>query len=137
MLKTIAIIFGIIMLIVGVLGFLPQATSNGLLLGVFHVNAAHNWIHIATGIASILCGMNSEYAARLFFQIFGVVYGLVAIIGFFYGDRHIFGLIANNMADVILHALIAAFSLYLGFGYPLSSDRDSGHDADRTPPSDR
>jgi hypothetical protein len=117
MLKTIAIIFGIIMLAIGVLGFVPQANPGNLLLGIFHVNLIHNLIHIATGIAAILSGLSSGHASRLFFQIFGVVYALVALLGFYYMDRDILGLVANNMADNLLHIAIAVFSLYLGFFY--------------------
>jgi hypothetical protein len=137
MLKTAALIFGIIMLLVGILGFIPQATPRGMLLGIFHVNDVHNWIHIMTGVVSILCGINSEHASRLFFQIFGVVYGLVAILGFFYGDRPIFGLVANNLADAILHVAIAAFALYLGFGYRQPNARQRYQDSDNIPPRDR
>jgi Domain of unknown function (DUF4383) len=117
MLKVIAIIFGIIMIIAGILGFIPQTSPNGLLLGLFHVNLLHNWIHIITGIVSLLCGLNSEEASRTFFQVFGILYGIVAILGYFYGDYPIFGWIANNLADAILHTVIAVIALYLGFGY--------------------
>lgn len=140
MLKTCAIIFGIVMVIVGILGFIPQATPDGMLLGLFHVNAEHNWIHIITGIVSLLCGLNSEHASRLFFQIFGIIYALVAILGLYYGDRPILGIIANNMADVILHIVIAVFALALGFGYRQPCARDCHehhHGEDVIPPSDR
>lgn len=134
MLKTFAIIFGIIMLAIGVLGFIPQANPDGYLFGIFHVNFEHNLIHIATGIISLVCGLASEYASRIFFQIFGIVYGLVALLGLYYVDRPIFGIIANNIPDVILHILIAAFALYLGFVYrePIVRNRDS----DIIPPRD-
>lgn len=135
MLKTSAIIFGIVMLIVGILGFIPQFTPHGLLFGLFHVNAEHNWIHILTGIVSILCGLTSEHASRLYFQIFGIIYALVAILGFFYGDRPILGLIANNLADAVLHVIIAIFALYLGFGYHHPDARHQ--DSDVIPPGDR
>lgn len=133
MLKTIAIIFGIIILAVGVLGFVPQANNGELLLGIFHVNFIHNLVHIATGIAAILCGISTEYASRLFFQIFGVIYALVALLGFYYGDRDILGLLANNTADNLLHVVIAAISLYLGFFYPYPDDvvRNTRGDHDR------
>lgn len=136
MLKTAAIIFGIIMMIVGILGFIPQANPNGLLLGVFHVNAEHNWIHIITGIVSILCGLSSEHAARLYFQIFGIIYALVAILGFFYGNHPILGIVANNLADAILHVIIAVFALYMGFGYHHPDARHHHRDSDVTPPRD-
>lgn len=117
MLRTCAIIFGLIMLVIGVLGFVPEANPNGLLLGIFHVNFEHNVVHLATGIVSILCGLVSGHASRLFFQIFGLIYAVVAILGFYYGDRPIFGILANNIPDALLHTAIAAFSLYLGFVY--------------------
>lgn len=124
MLKSIAIGFGAILLVVGIMGFIPQLTPHHYLLGIFHVNTAHNLVHVLSGIASIYAGMHSHYAARLFFQIFGVIYGLVAVLGFFYQDRPIFGILANNMADTLLHVLIAAVSLYLGFANHDDYDKD-------------
>lgn len=115
MLKNCAIIFGILMIIVGILGFTQIAAPDGYLLGIFHVNYEHNLVHVATGIVSLLCGLVSSQAARLFFRIFGVVYGLVALLGLYYGDQAILGLIANNGADTALHVVIAVFALYLGF----------------------
>src|SRR5688572_26668726 len=108
MLKRIAVAFGLVFLLVGVLGFVPGATRDGHLLGIFHVNPAHNMVHIITGIGAIACGLTSAHAAQLFFRIFGVVYGLVAVLGFMMGDRPLFGMIANNMADAWLHTAIAA-----------------------------
>lgn len=116
MLNKIAIIFGIIMLIIGVLGFIPDAAPQGYLLGLFHINLPHNLIHILTGAISLYCGLSGGKASRIFFQVFGIVYGIVAILGFFYESRPILGFIANNMADNILHVVIALAALYLGFG---------------------
>lgn len=116
-LMNIAKMFGVVLLIVGVLGFVPGVTNNQMLLGVFHVNPAHNMVHIATGAIALWAGMTSESAARIFFQAFGVVYGLVALLGFFVREGMIFGLISNNMADTWLHVAISAMSLYLGFAF--------------------
>ncbi len=128
MLKTIAVIFGIILLIVGILGFIPAVTPEGYLLDLFHVNPAHNWIHLITGIIALICGFTSRKSSRLFFQIFGVIYAIVALLGIYYVDRPILGFIANNVADVILHIVIAVIALYLGFGYssPKIADRREG-----------
>jgi hypothetical protein len=43
--------------------------------------------------------MASIGASKTFFKIFGVVYGLVAVLGFVVGDGMLLGLISNNMAD--------------------------------------
>lgn len=115
MLKILAIFFGILMLGVGILGFYPEFAPNGMLLGIFHVNDIHNAIHMSTGVIAILCGIAGRYPARIFFKIFGIVYGIIAILGFFYLNQPLFGIIANNLADALLHTGIALLSLWLGF----------------------
>jgi hypothetical protein len=117
MLNTIAKVFGIVLVAIGVLGFIPALTPDNHLLGIFHVDAIHNVIHLASGIVALAAGFASDKAARMYFQIFGIVYGLVAVLGIFSGNNDILGLIANNTADVILHILIAGSALYFGFVY--------------------
>jgi hypothetical protein len=53
-----------------------------MLLNIFNVNAAHNAVHLLTGVVAILAGMAGVGAAKTPFKIFGVVYGLVAVLGF-------------------------------------------------------
>jgi hypothetical protein len=115
LLKRAAILFGAVFLLVGILGFVPGVTKNEMLLGVFHVNAAHNVVHLLSGVVALLCGLSSTGASRLYFRIFGIVYGLVAVLGFIQGDGHLLGMISNNMADTFLHVAIAVTSLALGF----------------------
>jgi hypothetical protein len=117
MLKKMATVFGVVMLLVGVLGFIPGiTTSDGLLLGIFHVNALHNIIHLLTGAVALYVGMSGYKASKMYFQVFGVVYALVSVLGFVYMDKNILGLVSSNMADTILHVVIALVALYLGFG---------------------
>lgn len=116
MLKTIAIIFGVLFVIVGILGFVPAAAPGGKLLGIFSVNALHNLVHLLTGIIAIICGLSSHKASRIFFAVFGIIYAIVTILGFVQGDGLILNSIANNMADNWLHLVIAIIALYLGFG---------------------
>ena len=115
MLRKICILFGVIFVAVGALGFVPAAAPHGHLLGIFHVNPLHNLVHILSGVVALICGSVSTHAARMFFRLFGLIYGLVAVLGFVYVDRPIFGMLANNMADTWLHVGIAAVSLLLGF----------------------
>ena len=131
MLKTCAIIFGLALLVIGILGFVPQIAPNNLLFGIFQVNFEHNLIHIAAGIASLLCGIVSGHVSRVFFQIFGIIYGLVTLPGFYYGERPIFGMVVNHIPDAALHLTIALIALYLGFGYPSSDITTNG--SDKTP----
>jgi hypothetical protein len=114
-LKKLAIVFGVVFLAIGVLGFIPALTPNGHLLGLFHVNTLHNVVHLLSGAVALYVGLTSEGGSKLYFQIFGLVYAVVAILGFIYGDRPILGLVANNAADTWLHVVIAVAALYLGF----------------------
>lgn len=113
--KGIAILFGIGFLLAGILGFFPAMTPNGNLLGIFGVNAAHNLVHIITGIVALWIGFLSSYAVQVFFKIFGIVYVIVALLGFVYGDQPILGIIANNRPDAWIHLAIGLIALYLGF----------------------
>jgi hypothetical protein len=122
MVKTLAILFGLIFLVVGILGFVPAATHevNGMpmLLGVFHVNTAHNIVHLASGAVFLLCGMAGAGPSRAFFKIFGIVYALVAVLGFYYGDAPLLGVISSSMNNTWLHVGLAAAMLLIGFGAP-------------------
>jgi len=118
--KKLAIAFGAVLLFVGILGFVPAVTPNGLLLGIFAVDTEHNVIHLVSGAAAIIAGLGTYRAARTFFQVFGVLYGLVAVFGFTVhphagGTDQLFGLIAINMADNLLHVAISLFALFMGF----------------------
>jgi hypothetical protein len=114
MLTTIAKVWGFVFLIVGILGFVPAAAPNGHLLGIFDVNGPHNFVHLLTGIVALSCGYQSTHASKLYFLIFGVVYGLVALLGFAAGNAPVLGFIANNLADAWLHVGIAIVSIALG-----------------------
>ncbi|MBC7764794.1 DUF4383 domain-containing protein, partial [Microbacteriaceae bacterium] len=44
-------VFGVVFVAIGVLGFVPGVTTeDGLLLGIFQVSPLHNVIHILSGI---------------------------------------------------------------------------------------
>jgi hypothetical protein len=122
MLKAAAILFGIVFLVAGALGFVPAITTqmNGMpmLLGIFHVNTAHNIVHLASGAVFLLGGLVSTGASRAFFRVFGLVYAVVTVLGFLKGDGLLLGAISNNMPDVWLHMVLAAVMLLLGFAVP-------------------
>jgi hypothetical protein len=114
MVQKLAWVFGIVFLIVGVLGFVPALTPGGHLLGIFEVDPLHNVIHLLSGVLALGAAWAGSYA-RLYFQVFGIVYAVVAVAGFLQGDT-VLGLIATNTADHVLHLAIAAVALWAGFG---------------------
>lgn len=114
MLKKAALVFGVVLTAVGLLGFVPALTPNGYLLGIFETNGLHNIIHLLSGIAALVASQSEAYAST-YFKVFGVVYAVVMVVGFLQGDT-VLGIIPVNLADNLLHLAIAGSTLYLGFG---------------------
>jgi hypothetical protein len=114
MAKTFAMVLGIVLLLVGILGYVLNPTG-GHLLGIFAVNGAHNAIHVLSGIAGIAAALMGW--ARLYCQAFGVIYLLVGVLGLVATDTSgmLLGLIHNNMADNVLHLAIGGASTFAGF----------------------
>ncbi|MDQ3720959.1 MAG: DUF4383 domain-containing protein [Actinomycetota bacterium] len=113
-----ALLVGVGLLAGGVLGFFYSASfatgdaiERDAVLGILDVNAWHNLVHIATGVLA-LAVVGSYSASRGFALALGVVYMLVALIGFAAGDGEaIAGLLPVNSEDNVLHVLIAVSGL--------------------------
>ncbi|MBV9576739.1 MAG: DUF4383 domain-containing protein [Gammaproteobacteria bacterium] len=114
MLRLAVLIFGIGFIFAGVAAFMPAYMKHGLFLGYFEVNTMHNVIHAVSGVVAIVSALNMRYA-KLYFKIFGILYGIVAIVGFALKGDLSFMMMHMNMADNVLHAIIAVVALYLGF----------------------
>ncbi|MEN9523971.1 MAG: hypothetical protein RL536_40 [Candidatus Parcubacteria bacterium] len=104
-----ALVFGIIFLVVGVLGFF----SNPL-LGVFDVDTLHSVIHVVFGLILVVVGTKSSSAAATTLVWVGVIYLLLAVVGFLQGDT-VLGIIPVNSADNWLHLVLGAVILLLGW----------------------
>ena len=118
MTKTFGMLFGIVFLAVGILGFVPGITKDDMLLGIFMVNKMHSIVHIASGVVFLLASMAGAGAASLWFKIFGLVYAVVAILGFMNPNGMLLGMMSNNPADTWLHVVLAAAMLLIGFAVP-------------------
>lgn len=125
-----ALIVGIIFLLVGVAGFIPNLVTPpaadpdavglgltngyGYLMGLFPINVLHNVVHLTVGILGIL-GSISLGSARLFSGVLALFYGALAILGLFPATQSTLGLVPIFGNDVWLHALTAAIAAYFGF----------------------
>ncbi len=113
--RALALIFGVIFVLMGILGFIPGVSPNQHLFGLFYVNTFHNFLHLISGIIFIWVGVKSARQAILFFLIFGAIYFVVALFGFYYKDRPILGVLSNNMADAWLHLILGIIMFYVGY----------------------
>jgi Domain of unknown function (DUF4383) len=108
---------GAALLLVGIFGFLADGTfdtaTNGELQGDsflgFEVNGWHNVVHLASGIVLLAAAVKATTAKPVALT-FGLVYGLVTIIGLIDGDD-VIGLIPVNAADNVLHLALSALGI--------------------------
>ena len=107
--RTICRVMGVVFVAIALWGFI---TGSHVLM--FHVNTAHNIVHLLSGALALYFGFMNERNARTFAMTFGVVYGLGAIMGFM-GVKPIVDMLALNSADNWLHTLIAAAFLGAAF----------------------
>ena len=113
-----ALAFGATLLLVGILGFVADASFNtgadvsGSNLIVFEVNGWHNLVHIASGLVGLALWRNPA-TARSFALGFGAVYLVVTLWGLVDGND-VLGLIPVNAADNVLHLVIALAGIAAG-----------------------
>ena len=121
MLVTVARLFGIVFLLVGILGFIPGITSDapgdfagedseGELLGLFRVSVLHNLVHLLFGIAGLAMARTWD-GARLFLIGGGVIYLLLWIVGLIGG----LDWLPADPADNWLHVGLGLAMLAAGF----------------------
>lgn len=111
MAKTVCKLLGLIFVIVGVAGFVAPH-----LLGA-HLNPAHNAVHLVSGAIALYFGFSgSASAARGFCLLFGLVYLLLGVCGWFLGTgaEHMFNvgtLLMLGKMDHIIHVVLGLIFL--------------------------
>jgi Domain of unknown function (DUF4383) len=110
MAKTVCKILGVVLLLVGVIGFVAPR-----LLGA-HLFPAHNGVHIVSGIIALYFGFAGTLsAAKIFSLVFGVVYLALGILGMALGtapDRMwMVGPLELGQADHGIHILLGVVFL--------------------------
>ena len=112
MAKQIATLLGAVFILVGLVGFFSHD-----LLGA-HLSTTHNIIHLVSGAVALYFGLKATLAqAKLFCLIFGIVYGLLGVVGYFLGDPahdrlwKVMEGLELGRADHIIHILLGVVFL--------------------------
>ena len=126
--RTFALIFGIVFLAVGCLGFVPgmvqplhpdhpQVAGNaGQLLGLFPVNELHNGVHILFGLWGLLAS-RSLGGSVLYARGVAIIYLVLTVAGFVPGLDNFFGYIPLYGNDIWLHGAIGLVAAYFGWAH--------------------
>lgn len=118
MLKRLAMIFGAIFVLVGLVGFVPNPLVGSD--GFFRTNGAHNIAHLLIGAVLMVASTQSERAAWISLITFGVVYLLLAVVGYAAigaeGHTNLLGLVHVNGNDNWLHVLLGVALIVSALG---------------------
>ena len=110
--RAYALVFGAILTILGIAGLATGDVVFGL-----QVATLQDWVHLLTGALGLIAGLWVGYVgitySRLYAQIFGVVYTLVAVIGFATGE--VLALFPVGTAESIIYLVIGVVGLLVGF----------------------
>ncbi|MBI5134005.1 MAG: DUF4383 domain-containing protein [Candidatus Taylorbacteria bacterium] len=107
--KKLGAIFGVIFIIVGILGFVPNPVIGED--SFFRADLVHDIVHLAIG-AALLAAAKSEGASKKALVASSLLYLVLALVGFFQfgnsGEGALLGIAGANGADNWLHLVLAA-----------------------------
>ncbi len=102
-------VFGVVFLLLGVAGFFLPTT--GPIHDLLHLTTPHNLVHLLTGIIFLAVSGNFQWSKTVSI-LFGIVYGLVAILGLFVED--VLGIFASTPTVEVIHFVVALLALFIG-----------------------
>jgi uncharacterized protein DUF4383 len=124
MIQTLTLLFGVVFILVGILGFIPGITtdwddlsfagddSTAELLGIFEVSILHNFVHILFGLVGLAAARAFD-TSRLYMIGGGIIYLALFLLGIVGGADWI----PANTADHWLHLGLGVVMVGIGYIY--------------------
>ncbi|MBF5082355.1 DUF4383 domain-containing protein [Quadrisphaera sp. INWT6] len=125
LLRTTALLVGIVFLLVGLLGFVPGITTDydamsgaghesmAMLLGIFQVSVLHNIVHLLFGVAGVAMS-RTRGTARAYLIGGGLIYAVLWVYGLVIDQSSAANFVPLNTADNWLHLVLAVGMAGLG-----------------------
>jgi type II secretory pathway component PulF len=134
--QYVALLFGVVFLLVGIMGFIPGITANygsmsiaghhseAMLLGIFQVSILHNAVHLLYGIVGVMV-WGSTRSSRHYLRWGGLIYAVLWIYGLIIDLDSQANFVPLNTADNWLHLVLAVAMVALSF-LPTKNDPQAG-----------
>ncbi|MEA2701363.1 MAG: hypothetical protein QOE22_72 [Candidatus Parcubacteria bacterium] len=130
MAKTLAIVFGIVFVLVGILGFMGSGIAGPM--GVFQTNTLHDLVHLLFGLILLVVAFTAPAGSAKWLKILGIVYLVLAVLGFLLipSGGLLLGIVLMNGNDHWLHLVLGIVLVIAGMsgrksgvsgGMPMSS----------------
>ncbi|MBX4189339.1 DUF4383 domain-containing protein [Candidatus Parcubacteria bacterium] len=113
MAKKFAMVFGWIFVVLGVLGFFSNPIVGKAVGAWFAANTAHSVWHLVVGIVLLWVAYGMAEKAAMVLRVLGLIFVLIAIIGFF-SSGSVLGLIDANTADNWVTLVVGLLFLWGG-----------------------
>lgn len=117
MARTVALIFGIVYTLVGILGFIPAiggsfTQNETVLLGIAPVNLVHNIVHLVIGLLGLSVAGDTDRAIA-YCKWVGLLLIALGVLGFFQANG--FGIVPLGPQDTWIHLISGAILAIVGF----------------------
>lgn len=113
--KNYALILGIVLLLIGIVGFFPNALVSNQAGAFFGVNPAQNILHLIAGVIGIYIGIKGK--GPTYNMILGWIGVALGILGFIPGiSDFLLSLLNITSSTSVLHIAIGVISLGVYYG---------------------
>jgi len=124
--QKLAWFYAVMFTVLGSLSYIPFINDeNGVTLGIFSLQWYDNVLHYASGLWAAIAAWRSFKASEFYFKLFGIIYGLDGVMGFFLGQGYLDGgIFLKGVTDLdwsfkffanIPHIVIGGFAVFVGF----------------------
>lgn len=115
--QKLALVFGVIFVLVGILGFIPGITvnyddlkfsgeeSDAELLGLFQVSILHNILHLLFGVG--ILASRRHRSALQYLLAAGILYAVLFLYGLLASEKGGENFVPTNNGDDVLHLVLA------------------------------
>ncbi|MEZ4862282.1 MAG: DUF4383 domain-containing protein [Caldilineaceae bacterium] len=125
LIRKFAWLYAAMFLFIAVMGYIPAFLDNqGLLFGLFSLELKDNLLHGGSALWAALAAARSTWAARFYFQLFGLVYFFDGVVGLLFGEAYLdFGIFfygpqpytwVHKIEANIPHILIGGLAILIG-----------------------
>ncbi len=133
LIRLLAVAYFVMFVGVAALDYIPGVNdARGYLFGLFDLDIYDDSLHLASGIWALVAAWHSREWSVFYFRLFGVLYFLDGVMGFFLGSGYLdVGILIYGVLDLPLtirffanlpHLAIGGFAIVTGFW--LSRRRD-------------
>lgn len=124
--QKLAWLYAAMFIVLGSLRYIPFINdADGVTFGIFKLEWYDDLLHYASGVWAAVAAWRSFKASEFYFKLFGIIYGMDGVMGFFLGQGYLDGGIflkgitpldwGFKFAANIPHIAIGGIAVFIGY----------------------